>query len=305
MRPTLFFPVWTVFLIGYLRGGAPVKSNGFVTHWLFSAEIWSTTVLPVGVGLSVLCGGIFILNQIQDQVTDRQNNKLLLLANHYVPLRIAWIEGVLLIIIAIIWIWWLEFTLGILFLMLFLLAGWAYSFPPFQWKDHSLMGLLTNALTGLIIFSIGWRVHQPLTWEVLKHASPYILAISVVYLYTTIPDESGDALARKITFAVKYGFQKTAQLALGLGIITCVLAAIIRDWMIGIAAILVLPFFIRVLWTQRLVDVFAAIKMPILFLALLVCWKIPCYFLLILVNFYSSKWYYKKRFNLNYPSFSE
>ncbi|MCI0513645.1 UbiA family prenyltransferase [candidate division KSB1 bacterium] len=305
MRPTLFFPVWTVFLIGYLRSGTPVKSIGKITPWLLSTEMWSTTILPVGIGLSVLCGGIFILNQIQDQVTDRQNNKLLLLAHHHVPLRIAWIEGILCIILPILWMGWIETSQGVLFFALFLLAGWAYSFPPFQWKDHALLGLLTNALTGLIIFSIGWQVRQPLTWEVVKYALPYVLAISVVYLYTTIPDAPGDALANKITFAVKHGFRKTTQLALGLGLLTCVAAVMVQDWMIGSAAILALPLFIRVCWTQRLADVLTAIKAPILFLALVVCWKIPCYWLLILVNFYSAKWYYKKRFNLNYPSFSD
>lgn len=303
-RPTLFFPVWTIFLVGYL---IPYLKPG--NWWLpFSAtvsgDLWSDHTISIGVLLTLLCGGIFILNQIQDVVSDGENNKLFIIANGYISRRAAYIEATLLISIALGLTLFINWYQTILFMLLFLIAGWAYSFPPFNCKDKPLPGLFSNALTGLFVFSIGWCLREAISTRLFQHALTYLLAISTVYLYTTIPDRRGDAKAGKITFSVKFGQKKTTFLALWLGVGALWAAYWAKDWLMLIATIISLPFFIKVYLTQKMSDLSFATKLPILFLSLAVCWKIPYYFFVILLVFWGARWYYRARFNLNYPRFS-
>jgi 1,4-dihydroxy-2-naphthoate octaprenyltransferase len=189
-----------------------------------------------------------------------------------------------------------------LFFIIFLLTGILYSVAPFQWKDRPLLGLFANALGALLIFTAGWWSEQ-IDWQLpMLHALPYMLAVAAVYLYTTLLDVDGDAGTRKMTFGVRYGLRTTI-------IVGCVLelAALISAWQLKDPVILypalgAAPFFLWAAISQRLSEVSRAIKLPILFLALAICVKVWQYFFLLGLVFYFSRWYYRRRFGLKYPS---
>ena len=305
MRPTLFFPVWTVFLAGYLNAALGANQWGTVDTLVTAKILWSRHLISIGFLLTLLCGGIFILNQIQDITTDKENNKLFIIANNYLSRRTAYIEAISLVFIALIGSAFTSTRQTVLFVLLFLLSGWAYSFPPLLWKDKPFAGLMTNALTGYLIFTSGWCLVKPFSAEAGYSALAYILAIAAIYLYTTVPDRQGDYKAGKMTFSVKYGLPQTTRLALILGFCAIGCTIWVGDWRMFLATAFSIPFFIKVHFSQKMSDLSLATKLPILFLALTICWKIPYYMGLILLVFYGSKWYYKVRFNLNYPVFSE
>ncbi len=305
MRPTLFFPVWTVFLMGYLNSHFENQPLQSIFVLVSMNDLWQGQLIWSGLLLTLLCGGIFILNQVQDVISDRANQKLFLIANGIIPRFWANFEATVLVVGAIFSSFFIKFELGLLFLALFIFAGWFYSIRPFSWKDKPFWGLFSNALAGLFIFSSGWVIKNPFSLKTLLFSSSYILAVSAVYLYTTIPDQKGDEIAGKITFAVKYGFIQTVRLALIFGLGALIATFYFQDWLMLFPTLFSLPFFIQVYRTRAPKHLHYAIKMPISLLSFVICLKIPCYLIFLLINYYSAKWYYQKRFKLNYPSIAE
>lgn len=293
LRPTLFYPIWTFLLAGYL-GGMRLEKVG-------SSFIPSIFLIEVLIGLTSLMGSIFVLNQIRDIETDRANNKLFLLANGIVPVKHAYWEVVLLAAVGLMIGFFADFRIGFGFLVLFLLSGYAYNFPPARWKDRPVMGILTNGAGGLIIYCLGWITGGGKGIVPLR-VIPYTLAGAAVFLNTTLPDVKGDAETGKITFGVRFGIRTTSLWALILEILTVGFALFFRDWFLLIPALLVLPLFVQGSMKPILSNVMRATKFSVLALALMVCFYFPWYLLLVLAVFFLSKWYYRKRFDFDYPN---
>ncbi|MDZ7343681.1 MAG: UbiA family prenyltransferase [candidate division KSB1 bacterium] len=297
LRPTLFFPVWTVYAAGYFAAqhfSLAGKNGAAATH--------DGTALHVMGFLSLLMGGVFILNQLCDVATDLRNHKLFLIAHRHISPRAAWFEMMLLSGMAVAAAFFYRVELGGLFVAIFLLTGMLYSVSPFQWKDRPLWGLLANAAGALLIFIAGWWSVQ-IEWQLpIRHALPYILAVAAVYLYTTLLDVDGDASTQKMTFGVRYGLRATAITGCLLELGALISAWWLEDPVILYPALAAAPFFCWAAIKQRLADVSRAIKFPILFLALAICVKVWPYFFLLLLVFSFSRWYYRRRFGLKYPS---
>jgi 1,4-dihydroxy-2-naphthoate octaprenyltransferase len=164
--------------------------------------------------------------------------------------------------------------------------------------------LIANALGALLIFTAGWW-SQGIEWQLpLQHALPYMFAVSAVYLYTTLLDLDGDRESEKMTFGVRYGFAATSIVGCMLELGALAAAWWLEDFIIFYPALIAAPFFIWAAVKQRLAEVSRAIKLPIVILALAICLKIWQYFFLLGVVFYFSRWYYRRRFGLNYPNFA-
>ncbi|MFQ5638348.1 MAG: UbiA family prenyltransferase [bacterium] len=317
LRPTLFFPIWTIFLAGFFvqsKFGVAAPSNGVNNGYITSSS--QMDFLWVGLFLTLLMGAVFILNQITDRVSDKKNNKLFLIAQGHISPKAALVEAVILIVPALIFGFIFSKSaaitrnMGLVFLTLFLLTGIVYSFKPFNWKDRPLLGLCANILGALLIFSSGWIIYGIPTEKMLLHACPYICAVAAVYLYTTLPDRKGDHETQKITFAVKYGFKTTIYIGCALEFLSLITAYLAQDEIIFYPAFFSMLFFVWTLIKARMEDVFRAIKFPILILALTVAIKYEVqydsfiYFYLLFGVYFVSKIYYKLRFGLNYPSLS-
>lgn len=295
LRPTLFYPIWTFFLAGYWGG---MKFGGRSINFVYSAEIFWIVISS----LTLLMGGVFILNQIQDRETDRANGKLFLLANGIVSVNKAYKEAVLLIAVGLILSFWVNLKIGLGFLILFILSGLLYNYPPILWKNRPIMGLIANSIGGFVIYSLGW-ITRGGDGGVVFHGAGYTLAGGAVFLNTTLPDMEGDRKTGKITFGVKYGVKKTALWALILETIGLGLAFLARDWLLFISGIAVFPLFLLSAVKKTVVEAIRTTKFSVLALATAVCIIFPWYLLPIFFIFFFSKFYYKKRFDFDYPNF--
>lgn len=293
LRPTLFFPVWTVFLAGY--HAAVQFAPGVIP---------SPHPLPIAILLSILMGAVFIFNQLADIETDRRNQKLFFIANGIIDKKTAITEAVGLTCFCLAIALWVNVKLGIAFALVFFFTGVLYSFGPFSWKDRPILGIINNFLGGWSVAVCGWLTAGSFGWRLFLHGVPYALGLVAVFLLTTLPDVSGDRAAGKITFGVKYGTKAATRVALMFEFFTIVSAWVLKDYVLLVPAIMALPLFILAAYRQTMSAVLRAIKFTVLFASLAVVVIFPWYFLLILVMFYFSKWYYRKRFNLEYPSFA-
>jgi 4-hydroxybenzoate polyprenyltransferase len=302
LRPTLFFPVWTVFLAGFFvqQKFGVAATNSTINDTTVNYQ--GKDFLIVGLLLTLLMGAVFIVNQIRDRDTDHQNKKLFLIAHGHLTPKAAFIEAAVLITLSIAFAFKFSLMVGILFLVIFLVTGILYSFKPFSWKDKPISGLITNIIGAILIFGAGWIIYGSVTRDMLVHALPYASAVAAVYLYTTLLDVKGDVSSEKVTFGVKYGDKATIYLGLIFELLALVMALILNDEIIFYPAFFSLPIFIWAAVKLRIKDVVRAIKYSILLLSLAVSIKLPQYFFLLVGVYVISKIYYKLRFGINYPN---
>ncbi len=295
LRPTLFFPVWTVFLAGY-----------HAQHQFASQEIFADRPHPLWalLLLTMLMGAAFIYNQLVDIESDAKNQKLFFIARGIISKTAATIEGLLLTILPLGFSFFFDIRLGLIFICTFIFTGIFYSIKPFNWKDRPLLGMVTNFGGGWSVAACGWITAGAADWWFAIYALPYALGLVAVFLLTTIPDIPGDRDCAKITFGVKYGPRLTIFWALGFELITVIVAYLLKDNIIFIPALAALPLFVAAAIWQRLEDVLRAIKFTVLLASLAVCAIYPIYLVVIVINFFFSKWYYRQRFNLDYPRFA-
>jgi len=300
LRPTLFFPLWTVYLAG-------VHANTVFDPTRGSSQVLETSggqIFFVAVLLTLLMGAVYIFNQIVDIKSDEKNDKLFFIAKEIIDKKAAMIEGILLSVISIGTAWVVDAKVGAMFVWIFLVTGIFYSYKPFAWKDRPIMGVLANFLGGWSVASCGWITAGTGSYHFALYGLPYGFGLVAVYVLTTIPDIPGDREFNKITFGVKFGEKRAVYWGLVFELVTVVLSYLLKDYLFFIPALLALPLFIRAVVTLRLAHSVSAIKFTILFVSLAVCVKFPVYFSVILFTFFFSKWYYKKRFGLNYPKFA-
>ncbi|KAA3661224.1 MAG: hypothetical protein DWQ10_05000 [Calditrichaeota bacterium] len=294
LRPTLFFPVWTVYAAGFF------SAKRFLPETLqVDNSGWG---LAVGIALSLLMGSAFILNQIVDVPTDKLNNKLFLIADGHISQPTAITETILLALVPLAIVAMYSPMMVVMFVVIYLVTGLFYSLPLFKWKDRPFLGIFANASGALLIFSAGWWVKNISLFKPLLHAVPYAAAVAAVYILTTIIDRKGDEKFNKVTIAVRYGMSVTVWLGMLCEILAVFSAWMLNDSLIFYPAILSFPFFIVAVKRQDAADVIRAIKFPILFLSLAICVLLPNYIALLTITYYLSKWYYYHRFGLRYPN---
>ncbi|GAI30645.1 unnamed protein product, partial [marine sediment metagenome] len=127
----ILIPCWNFLLIGsYLARG----KGGFTVEIILGLIIYT-----------FIMGGVYILNQIMDIETDRINKKLFLLSEGYIPVRYAYIEMVVLWILAIL----LSLKLSVIFLIFIgisLIIGVFYSLPPIKLKGKPILDTVSNGI---------------------------------------------------------------------------------------------------------------------------------------------------------------
>lgn len=298
LRPTLFLGAWTVFLAG-VYSVQRIKGN----YQFFELNGLTDKVWLNLLAFTCIVGGAFILNQIKDREIDKRNEKLFLLADGFISLKSAIIETILVMGAGL----GIAFGLfgvqnGLMLGFLAILWGYLYNYEPFIWKDKPLLGLLTNVLGGAAMFSAGWTLFGDLTWQTVILACPYLAGFGAVTVLTMIPDETGDALYDKETFIVKYGLKPTIYSATVLIVVAGVWGSYNADPLIAFAAFLALPWYLYASFKPGVETSLGAIRFSALFLGLAICAKYPMYLILLAFTFFVSRFYYKRRFGLNYPA---
>jgi 4-hydroxybenzoate polyprenyltransferase len=291
VRPTLLIPGWTFLLLGYNRG--ILLNRGEALHQPF---------LPAFLLSTFMMGGIYILNQIIDIESDKINKKLYLLSEGYVKVSHAWIELILLFVIAFVLvipysnqfktILFLSFIFGIL-----------YSTPPFKLKGKPFLDFLSNSIGyGVIAFALGWVIGNPLSKATLLYSLPYFFAIAGVFINTTIPDIEGDKQTKEITTGVVLG-KKSYLLSTVFVFISFVLSVYLCDWVCGVASMVALPLFLlaTINIKRDLKYCFISTRVSAPVLPLLVGFKFGWFIPLLVLVVLAMRLYYKHRFNIIYP----
>lgn len=300
LRPMLFFPGWSTLLAGY-----------FISYkhlLLFEPQLLAQTdhikIIVVLISFAMAMGSCFLLNQLVDKITDRENNKLFFLSHNMIKDKAAYIWAFFLIISALL----LALKVNINFLLfsaLFvLITGYFYNYSPFKLKDRPWGSLFANAAMGWLAFALGWSANNTPTWRLLSDSLPYLFFNTALYFYTTLPDIKGDKMSRKKTLAVRFGIDHLIILSFILftgGLISVILN---KDMIAGWFYILSAPLFIMTLFRRDTKTTILATKYGILFFAISILLKWPYYILLMVSGFFLTRWYFKFRFDFDYPNFS-
>ncbi|MCB0834398.1 MAG: UbiA family prenyltransferase, partial [Bacteroidetes bacterium] len=292
LRPIVFFPGWTTALAAYAVSGAAQAPALFPDHPL--------SLVLLSTGMLMGCG--FIVNQLADTESDRINKKLFLLSEGFISRRNARIEAILMAAGGLAITYYTSSTLFLIVISGLVLIP-AYSIPPFRLKDHAFRSLLANATMGGLAFIYGWFIRGPVSSSAVYALIPYLCYNTAMYLLTTIPDVEGDRKTNKHTLAVKYGVPATLRIALGLISLSLIDAVWLRDWIIAVPSAVALPLIFIAYQKNTIPRSITALKYSLFVFALTVSYFFPWYLLIIALFFIITKFYYRKRFNLDYPNF--
>ena len=142
LRPILFFPGITTLLAGYYLSDIPLDY----------------TLINIIFAFCMLMGSTFILNQLEDIDSDKNNSKLFLIEHGFISKNMAILESVILALVAFGIAFSTDLTTGFIFIGFFVITGIVYNLKPFQWKNYPWLGLLANLLMGVAAFTTGWLI---------------------------------------------------------------------------------------------------------------------------------------------------
>ena len=301
LRPMLFFPGWSTLLAGYFIEG---KKHLFVQS--FDGALYDALkIIILLFSFAAAMGASFLLNQLKDIASDKENDKLYFISKGYIKKSAALVEIIILILAALASALYISASIFIVVVLFIVLTGYLYNFRPFSMKDKPWLSLLANAAMGFFAFAAGWLGAQEYSPHIFYDALPYLFFNTALYFYTTLPDIEGDKKSNKHTLAVDYGIKPLLWAAFGLYLLSLTSALYLGDVQALFFILLSLPFFLTTIIKRDIGSAVRTTKFSILFYALAVCFKLPFYFLLMVVVFFFSKWYFKARFNVIYPSFGE
>jgi 1,4-dihydroxy-2-naphthoate octaprenyltransferase len=188
-------------------------------------------------------------------------------------------------------------------LLFIVVTGYFYNFYPLQLKNRPFWGIILNSLMGWLAFTLGWLIIDELSVSFIVKSMPYIFHNAALCLLTTIPDEDGDKSTGKLTFCVRFGKKKTILISGLFCLISLILSFILMDQFILTLNLVILYWVVYMVLYRTISSAIKTIKMAIFFFSLLICLKFPSYLLLMITIFYLCKYYYKIRFDFDYPNF--
>ena len=292
-RPLLLIPIWTPALLGFWAGNG---GQGF-------GGIWSLLAAATFLGV-----GIYGLNQLYDVEGDRLNSKNLVLARGLISPTLAKVitfAGFLGALVSVI-----DKNIVLIALVVAgVVMGVLYSVPPFRVKDRGWFALAFNALGhGFLIYLLGfaWAAAiwgTPWKWEIFFRALSYAVAYGAVYLFTTVPDIEGDRRTGKMTLAVLWGARKTMSVALVGVFVAGAMGIAFGETALFLTATASLPFYWAAVAHHGISPekIVRANKVAVLVLALLTCFYIPHYFVLVFAAVVFAALYNRLRLGVRYP----
>ena len=305
LRPTLFFSVWVMVVIGMASA-----QMHLVGHPLWITELsWKTFL--VFMGLTFVSSSAFILNQISDEESDAVNKKLFLVGKYISSEKSQSISNILLIsglVISLVVNWFTAILVGCIYLVWGIINNW----QPFNWKRKPIFGWLANSVVGGLLFAVGWFLVMKnqlnnginiLDIALFEYMTPYLLCFSSVALLIALPDIKGDKKSGDRTFPIAYGEMSILFLSLIIICVAFIFALHHGNPLASTALLVSIPFFVFTVIRRFDKDVLRAIRYPIFILNFFALSIYPWLFVPLLITFYLSKYYYWHRFNLHYPTF--
>jgi len=296
LRPILLIPAWTMLLVGYARGQGQLS-----IILVLPKEFWLAVLIYSG-----LMGAVYIVNQIFDVETDRLNKKLFLVAEGYVNKKAIIIEAAALFLAAIVIGFWKFSVLFGIVIMLSGILGLLYSVPPFKFKAKPFLDMLANGLGyGLLAFAAGWISAGRDNTNIWLFSVPYVLAVSAVYLNTTIPDHNSDQATGNITTGVFMGIKATRWLALTMMLSSLLLSIHFKDYLCLAASGAALPLFVMAVLSANMRWTMLSYQAGSLMLVVLSGILFPVFIPILIATFLALKFYHKWRFGMDYPKFAD
>jgi len=299
LRPMLFFPGWSTMLAGALI----IHKNSLFNTRIFASSDQILELFILMIAFAAAMGASFLLNQIKDIESDLKNQKLFIISKGHISKKGALIEVGLLSAFSLFLAYYLHLRIMLLMVIFLILTGYMYNFRPFRAKDHPWSSLFANASMGAVAYALGWFWINSVSKTFVTDLLPYLLLNTALYFFTTLPDLKGDRQSNKTTLAVKYGIEKIITVSFILFMLAVAIALYNKDIQIIFVLALSFPFFLAAIITRSTAKAVMATKFTILFFAVMVCLKLPAYFILMVMIFFCSRWYFKKRFNFDYPNF--
>ena len=302
-RPILFIPGWATLLAGYAAGLghqmiiSQIKEGQWLIDW------WHPQLAVVLTSFTAAMAASFIFNQLQDISSDQKNNKLFLFGNGFISKRAGYIEAWLLMAAALVLALLIHFRIFISVLMFIGITGYAYNFSPFRFKDKPLAGVFANMAMGWLAFVTGWLVVESASLQLVLSSLPYLFFNTALYFLTTLPDMHGDETAHKITFPIRYGKIFTIYISALCVALALLLSIWLRNEFMLIVSAFTMPFYMMLLFKQSIPWTLFTIKAGISIFALLISVQFPLLFLAMAALFFFTRFYYKHRFQFDYPNF--
>jgi 4-hydroxybenzoate polyprenyltransferase len=302
-RPMLFFPGWNTLLAGFLAQTHQLQLVSNLLEGSYKVQIWSVKLALVMFIFMLAMGGSFILNQIADVESDQRNKKLFLVGEGYIGKKAAWKESVIILVLAILGGFLINISTVVLVVFFILITGYLYNYRPFQFKNRPVGGLILNILMGWIAFGLGWANNGSVNEDFFLQSLPYLFLNTSLYLMTTLPDRQGDQASGKKTFAVAYGFSVTLYSAVIFYLLSLLVSILLNDQFLFIINLLLIVNFLALVFRPGVGDTVRFLKMAIFFFSIMVCFKFPLYFAVMVMVFFMSRYYYRFRFQFEYPTF--
>ena len=282
LRPTLFFPLWTVILAGRYNSGS------------------ESSIVQLFIYFAALMGASYAINQIVDKEGDQKNNKLFLISEGHIKSASAMIYSGILVIFGSAGMLHLGISYGLLAFAFFIITAVLYNMSPWRWKDKPVLGIVVSIIGGGMAFIFGCL--PVLNFVLLWKSLAYISAFGAVAVLTAVPDTEGDKESGKNTFVIRFGPEITTFTATAF----CILAALLGWWsedrLIFWPALLSCPVFIFANFDRSKKFIIFAIKFSILMVSLAVGLRYLWYLAIMIIYYFGARWYYSKRFNIVYPS---
>jgi 4-hydroxybenzoate polyprenyltransferase len=258
-------------------------------------------ILP-NLGLFVLVvSAAFVVNQIFDVESDRLNRKTFLLSSGVVSRSES---AILLVALSIA-----VFGLGLrsepplrYLVWSGLVLGFAYSVPPVRLKGRPVLDMVANVVGfGVIGFAMGWLAYAEMSWHLWTRCSAYALAMCAIFLNTCIPDEEGDRKAGDRTSCVAFGRRPVGMMVFVFMLASAAAGVLTDEMLCTLAVVGSLPAMVAVSMGGNTSDSVVASQYAARLLLLLVCIRAPLLGLLALAAYFGSRYYYRRRFGLEYP----
>jgi len=309
-RPIILIPVWGYFLLGYYRACLVAHPSALVPFPFFHIDFPVLLSLPnrallAMVMLTFAVAGTYILNQLVDIKTDRENTGLPLVAKGNIPLGLAYAENWVLTLVPIGY----ALTQGrdpIIFFLAVLAMNLLYNLRPFYFTGRPFLDFLTNSLGfGIVAFGIGWlaangQVLGPLG-AFFFSAAPYVLLMVAGSINSTLPDIEGDCRTGKITTMVYLGPGRANLISLLALVLALGLAIANHDVIAGITAAVSLPLFLKYQVTKKLSDGVRTFQIGGGFLMLMVVPVFPWFFFYGTITYLATRIYFRVRHHVDYP----
>lgn len=310
-RPILWIPVWGYFLLGYCRAVVVEDLPSPLNFTLWGSRIpvlfnlRAEGAFPALIMLTLAVASAYVLNQLADLKTDRENGGLPLIAKAGVSTGLAVAVTLALALIPLIFAVRVKGAVGA-FLLITTFINVLYNARPFYFTGRPYLDFLSNAAGfGLVAFGVGWAAAAGLSGEripyYLREALPYFLMMVAGSINSTIPDSEGDRKTGKITTVVRLGTRNANLLSMAALVLAAWAGFKNRDLVALLVPAVSLPFFLKYHVTQRMKDGLFTFQVCGSFLMVLTVILVPPFLIWGLLVYVATRLYFRKRHGVDYP----